>query len=73
MVMINCKVIDKDGGVAIVDVNSGFKIETNVNDFSTTVEDNDGIYAYIEHENLEIAMECQRQLSKVIHFQRRLP
>ncbi len=68
MPMINCKFMDDSGEVEIlVDIDNGFKIETNIKDLNTTVSDDNGIYAYIEHENLEIAMECQRQLSKVIH------
>jgi len=68
VVMINCKVMDELGEIErVVDVDNGFKIETNVNDFSTTVFDDNGVFAFVQHENLEIALECQRQLSKAIH------
>ena len=68
--MINCKVVNKLHEVeSLVDLDNGFKIETNIlTEFNTTITDIDGVYAYIEHDNIEIAKECHVALSKAIHF-----
>jgi len=69
MQMFDCRVLNELGETqSLVDIDNGFRIETNVIEFTTTIKDTEGIFAHLQHENLEIALECQRQLAEVIHF-----